>query len=73
MSHGGALRVLVAWGMRVLGRVLCELEVSSLFLCRQVALWKFSLPASRRDWPRRAGKFPGRDKRWLTPDECVGN
>ena len=39
MSQGVAIWVFVAWRMRVLGRVLCELEVNSLFLCLQVALW----------------------------------
>ena len=41
---GRALWVFVAWRMRILGRVLCELEVSSLFLCQK---WLFGSSACR--------------------------
>jgi hypothetical protein len=41
--------------------------------CGNKSSLKFSPPALRRGLRRRAGKFPGRDMRWLTPDECAGN
>ena len=49
------------------------LAQTSSFSCGNKSSLKFSPPALRRGLRRRAGKFPGRDRRWLTPDECADN
>ena len=47
-------------------------EASSLS-CVDKSSLNFSPPALRRGLHRRAGKFPGRGRRWLTRDGCAGN
>ena len=47
-------------------------EASSLS-CVDKSSLNFSPPALRRGLHRRAGKFPGRGRRWLTRDGCAGS
>jgi hypothetical protein len=47
-------------------------EASSFSRVNKSSL-NFSPPALRRGLHRRAGKFPGRGRRWLTPDGCAGS
>ena len=49
------------------------LAQTSSFSCGNKSSLKFSPPALRGGLRRRAGKFPGRDRRRLTPDECADN